>query len=245
MLIDCHYHNCRLADYLYKKEYRELGQYRGALGIDALFRYGRSGQLNREQLRSAAISFMQEQLYLIIGTRKNNVQVFYQELKDTAAFLLQAAAEFQGYVFFDLEAGEQRETLSLMEQMDQLVICLPQNPMVIQEYFQKYSLPLSRTYFLLGNYRQESRFNRKNLQNHFRSFHSYNLGTLSYCCSYGDALVRGEGLRYLLKAESRGSTGRKGQGLIRELEQIQNQLIRRLESKEEEDEAGKRRKIFH
>lgn len=232
ILVDCHYQNQRLSDYLQKKQYRELGQYQGALGIDALFRYGKANQLSPEQLRSAAVSFMQEQLFLITGTRKNNAEVFYQELKECTNLLMQGAAQFGGHVFFDLEAGNRRETMSMLEQMDQIVVCFPQNPMVIQEYFQKYSLPLSKTYFLLGNYHRDSRFNKKNLRNHFRGLHSYNLGTMSYCSGYGDALCQGEGLRYLLRNISTRKAWQSSTILVQELEQIQNHLLQRFQGGE-------------
>lgn len=229
ILVDCHYQNQRISDYLHKKQYRELGQYQGALGLDALFRYGKTNEINAEQLRSAAVSFMQEQLFLITGTRKNNEKVFYQELHECTNLLMQAAGQFGGYVFFDLEAGNRRETLCVLEHMDQVVVCLPQNPMVIQEYFQKYSLPLSKTYFLLGNYHRDSRFNKNNLKNHFRGFHSYNLGTMSFCSRYGDALCQGEGLRYLLRNINTEKAWRRETILMQELEQIQEQLLQRLE----------------
>lgn len=244
VLVDCHYDNHRLSDYLWRYECKELGQYERALGMDALFRYGNAQSVTREQLRAAAISFMQEKLLLITGTRKNNAQLFYGQLQENLASILKAAKELQGYVFFDVESGNRMESLSLLEQMDQIIICMPQNPMVIQEYFRKYSFPLSKIYFLLGNYRKESGFNKRNLQKQFRNFHSYNIGTISYCSTYGDALCRGEGLRYLMRNTNTSQLWKKQSLLMEELEQVQKQLVSRLEGKEKHIETTEKRNPF-
>ncbi len=229
MMFDCHYQNQRLSDYLYQKEYRGLGEYEGALGMDALFRYGKAGRLAQEQLRSAAISFLQERLFLIAGTRKSSPESFYQELAGASDDILRAGAGFDGHSLFDLEAGDRRETAGMLEGMDLIVVCFPQNPMIIREYFQKYSIPLSKCYFLLGNYDRRSRFNERNLRSHFRGFHSYNLGRLSHCTGYGDALCRQDGLRYLLRNLKKERLQKDADAMFRDLDRIRDQIQRRLD----------------
>jgi len=184
------------------------------IGIDALMRYCKYNALNQDNFKNYTTTILKNKLDLLQGTAMNNRESFYSALGQMEDYILNSALEYYDFIFSDATAGNQYSK-SLLERADVIVVNLNQNKQVISNFFETsvYKDYQEKCFFLLGNYNQASKFNRKNLirqydfnqKNSFRKLLGKNdcLGTIPYNVNYLDALNDGKVTDYFLLSPSK------------------------------------------
>ncbi len=134
-----------------------------SIGIDWVLR---NAKIQGNSIRTAAIAFYNEHLHVITGTEKRDIENYHAEMQDYFPMVLENAGREYDVIAIDTPSGSNELSDMIMGISDLVVVNLPQNVYVIRECLKK---PIERKkVFLLSNYCEESRYNRKNLERIFK-----------------------------------------------------------------------------
>lgn len=141
------------------------------MGIDALLRLLQTRKLEPGLFRNYTLPLLRDRLDLLPGSGKSDTEaVFFEE--GVLASLLATARQAYDLVFMDGGSGyTSLWTNVLQAQADILVVCLPQNRLVLEQYFHSSNPPgRSETKKLLvfGQYDSQSALTVKNILRQFR-----------------------------------------------------------------------------
>jgi hypothetical protein len=173
------------------------------IGVDALMRYCKYNALTQESFQNYTTTILKNKLDLLQGTAMTNRESFYSELSVMEDHILNSALDYYDFVFSDATAGENYSE-SLLERADVIIVNLNQNKQVIRDFFKHsvYKTYREKCFFLIGNYNDDSKYNRKNLirqfdfnqKNNFKKLMGKNdsLGMIPYDVNYLDALNDGK-----------------------------------------------------
>jgi hypothetical protein len=173
------------------------------IGLDSLSRNIKISELNEEIINNSSISLYNNRIHILPGTTKENKHLFESELLQTLPSIINSIDKFYDLVFMDLVPGAKEISKKMKEEADLIVVNLPQNKNIIDDYFSKYLLPKNKTLYLIGKYNGNSRYNLTNLE---RSYHILKNKTtvIPYNVEFMDALVDGKLMNYTMKSMVNG-----------------------------------------
>lgn len=181
----------------------EISELFSDIGVDALSRYLKTGELDKETIEGCCISLLNKNLNILPGTTKSNEEIFENEMVKTLPYILKAAENYHDIVFVDTNAGNKNKiTNVLLDEADLIVVNLSQNAMIIDDYIQNYDIDENKTFFLIGNYNYRSRYNITNLIRKYEKFNKSNIAAIPYNVGYSDAQSNGEVIKYLLRNQN-------------------------------------------
>lgn len=202
------------------------------IGIDVLFRSVILRDLNKETLSNAAMCFYDDNLQVVSGTIKVNESEYQHDMEKKLPAILEEAKKDYDYVLVDAPSGYSGIGEQLKSCADKVVINLPQDKHVIDEYFKRYYLKEKDVLYLIGMYDGESRYNLKNLEKLFKPLKS-KIAAIPYNTDLKDAISESAIIKYLQKnIDVEG----ENLNLIQELLKVSNRIIKK-EGKIE-DESG-------
>lgn len=136
-------------------------------GIDALLRLLQNRKLEHGMLRDYAMPLLQDRLDLLPGSLKSDD--LFQDASQTRFIPLLDMAK-RAYDLVLIDGGSGKGANRLWDAADVLVICLPQNRLLLERFFQSSKFALLRerkTLFVIGQYDLHSRLSAKNLMRQF------------------------------------------------------------------------------
>lgn len=162
------------------------------VGIDSLLRLLQNRKLEPAMLRDYALPLLQDRLDLLPGSMKPD-DLFQDTSQTWLTPLLQIARYAYDLVLIDGGSGSTPNRL--WNEADILVVCLPQNRLLLERFFQTFESERTherRTLFIIGQYDPHSRLTVKNLMRQFRGLRTaypvvHNSGWLD-AVQYGDAI---------------------------------------------------------
>lgn len=161
-------------------------------GIDALIRNFKAAQVKYEDVENCCISFPNTNVSLLPGTAKNNKSYFDDEMNKVLLKLLAQIDSLYDFIFLDVNSGANELSKDIMLSSDLVVVNLPQNIHVIEEYMSCQDSLMKGLkgdiFYLIGNYDNSSRYNISNLR---RRYHKYmnknNSGVIPHNTLYLDS----------------------------------------------------------
>ncbi len=168
------------------------------IGLDSLSRNIKISELNEDIINNSSISLYNNRIHILPGTTKENKNLFESELSQNLPSIINSINKFYDLVFMDLVPGSEATSKRMKEDADLIVVNLPQNKNVIDDYLSKYHLPKDKTVYLIGKYNGNSRYNLTNLE---RSYHCLKNKTavIPYNVEFMDALIDGKLMNYTMK----------------------------------------------
>ncbi|MGN0243129.1 MAG: hypothetical protein ACI4CT_03595 [Lachnospiraceae bacterium] len=198
-IMDMNCGHLSVAGYIDKNEFHGETSFRQTVGLDALIRYVKSQELDAGLLRSCAFSYLREYCLVIPGENGAERLHYDEEKQRVCDVIREIPIEEDEWLFLDLPSGKHSILFSCIEYLDLIVVCLPQNPNLIREFFQVNSIPLSKLLFLISSYQKDSCYSIRNMLHRFRAFRSYNVGVIPYSIQWHDALCNRNALSFFLK----------------------------------------------
>lgn len=138
------------------------------VGIDALLRLLQNRKLAPGMLRDYTMPLLQDRLDILPGSMKSD-DSFQDSSQTWLTPLLNMARNAYDLVLIDGGSGSTPNRL--WTEADVLVVCLPQNRLLLERYFQSSEVvPIreKKTLFVIGQYAPHSRLSVKNLMRQFR-----------------------------------------------------------------------------
>jgi len=173
----------------HKSEYNEFFQ---DIGLDAAVTYSLMNQLTPYMLESCCITFPETSLLLLPGTETKNKETFERDIGKSVSKLVNDADKCVDLVLIDVNSGNDKLSVRLMETADLIVINLTQRRYVLDNYFSEYGNLLfnnnKKAFYLLGLYDDNSTYNINNCRVKYgKHIRKENSGVVPYCTKYLDA----------------------------------------------------------
>lgn len=216
---------------------REENGYLCQEGLDSLMRNIHSGVMKPSMLEACMVQVMKKQVYYLPGSHIVDGSFFSHEFGQVMRPLFSMLESFGNYVFVDVGGKKNASTQMILAEADLVVANLSQNPHSLKEFFDHHSDLLTKTVFLIGNYEEDSKFNRKNIARDFPIDHSQ-LAVIPRNVELHDAIMEGKLVSYLTK-NYRNVRGEKNYRFMRELKQSFELIYRSSARLELQKEQGK------
>ncbi|OME50690.1 hypothetical protein BSK66_24815 [Paenibacillus odorifer] len=166
-------------------------------GIDALLRLLKNRKLEPVMLRDYALPLLRDRLDILPGSIKQE-DVFIETAKEWLISLLAVARRAYDVVLLDGGSGSGSAWNELLrQQADVWVVCLPQNRLLLERFFQSAEVAMlqsRKTLLVFGQYDPYSTLTVKNLMRQFR------IGTPAYPLvhhtGWMDAVQHGEAIPF-------------------------------------------------
>lgn len=171
------------------------------IGIDALARSIKSAPLDQDTFYNASISLLnkQQQLHLLPGTKKSNQEYFENDMEKVINNILSYAVNYYDIVFVDTNSGKNSLSQLVLEKSDLIIVNLPQNKRVLDDYFNEYQFSSKKVFYLIGDYDRRSKNNLKNLRKQYKKMNSKNSAIIPYCTEFTDAVSDGTLIDFMQK----------------------------------------------
>ncbi|MEK3899300.1 hypothetical protein [Paenibacillus sp. FSL R7-0179] len=177
------------------------------MGVDALLRLVQNQKLQPSMIYNYTLPLLKDRLDMLPGSQRTDESFIITAMPWLTAMLDMAKRAYD-LVLVDGGCGSRSAwTMKLLQEADVLVICLPQNKLVLQQFFQHSSmqelLQSKKHLLVFGQYDRHSTWTVKNLLRQFGKQRkaaypmSYNTGWL-------DARQHGDGLRYFFRNQQVG-----------------------------------------
>jgi MinD-like ATPase involved in chromosome partitioning or flagellar assembly len=158
-------------------------------GVDALERLAMSAQLTSENFYNYTTTIIEERLSLVTGTTKPKEELF-EKMRHTIMNIVKVARDSYDLVFVDANAGNRNEmTVKVLEEADVVVVCLSQNKLILDTFFQKREwlecLDNKPLILVIGKYDPTSKYTTKFIKNAYE--YSGEIFTIPYCSSFLDS----------------------------------------------------------
>ncbi|KAB3525456.1 P-loop NTPase family protein [Alkaliphilus serpentinus] len=167
------------------------------IGIDALSRFIKFNKIDKENFSNYATTILKNRMDVLFGTNKTNRGLFNSELEAVIDIFLTSARDYYDLIFFDLAAGENRLSNSILEASDLIIVNLNQNLNLIEDFFNKHPISLSKAFFLIGIYDKDSRYNLKVLKRKYKELK--NSAVVPYNREFADSCNEGRAVEFLLR----------------------------------------------
>ncbi|TVX85652.1 hypothetical protein FPZ44_25030 [Paenibacillus agilis] len=173
-------------------------------GIDALERLIRSQRLTPESVRNNTISLERNRLDLLLGTMKQNEEL-YDGLSKVIQDIFHTAGQYYHSVLVDLHHGNKNMiTNALLESSDLVVVNLSQNMNQLEQFFEKEDWPAAldnkKMIIVLGHYDPKSKYTITNIKRHFKV--QVPMFAVPYCSSFKDACNDKDILGWFIKNQN-------------------------------------------
>ena len=138
------------------------------MGIEQLIRQIHSGYGLDNAVKSSSLSFMDNSIYYLPQNYQMNQEVLDYELNTVIYSLFQLLESVGEDIYIDTEVNCNLSSKIILEEADLVVVNLPQNPYVLEDFFEKYNAIAKKAVYLIGNYNPESKYNSKYILHKYR-----------------------------------------------------------------------------
>lgn len=166
-------------------------------GIDALARFIKSNNLDKDNISNYTTSILSKKLELIMGTSHTNRDLYMTDLNNVMHQILDRTQAFYDVIFVDVSSGNNELSSKILENSDFIVVNLSQNINVIDDFFKSFKGDLGKCIFVIGRYDANSKFNKKNVMRKYGI--KRNLCVVPYNIEFSDACSEGRGVDFILK----------------------------------------------
>lgn len=174
------------------------------MGLEYLMRNIYSTQEKKSLIQKAVIPILGSRILYLPQSQIVNREVFSYEFSQAMYQMFQCLEEVGEHIFIDTEVNDNLSSKLILEEADLVVVNLNQNPRFVEDFFRNYSSLRSKCVFIIGNYRENSRYDAEKIRAQYRIPKS-RLGVIPYDMNMEDAIVSGRLIGFL----SRSCCGRK------------------------------------
>lgn len=147
---------------------REESSYYALDGLDYLLWQEKNRRLNEDMVRESMVSVAKERMYYLPQGERKKPQVCNRDLGGAMRQVIRHAENMSDLTFVDCGSGEDDLARELLYQADVAVVNLPQERQCLDSYFQKSHVYQGKVIYLINRYRQESMYNRENINRIYR-----------------------------------------------------------------------------
>lgn len=165
------------------------------IGVDELARSPKLVNLDRETIYNCSVNAFNN-LHLLPGTLREHREDYEKSTGTKLTRIITAAEKYYDIVFVDTNAGNSKITMDILNAADLIVVNLSQNVFVIDKYLEDYKLDPKKTFYLIGDYEKDSRYNLFNLKSKYEIFKK-NTGVIPHSVLYKDAHSSENALRFI------------------------------------------------
>lgn len=196
IIVDSSKADCTLRNALVGESKKEYFQ---KIGVDAVLRYMKSSALNEEKIKNCTISLLDKHLDYIPPYSVN--ELYEEEMTESFCSVLKIIERYQDFVFIDAGSGNSKVTKKIKESADIVIVNLPQNINVINDYFESNTEDelQCKSFYLIGNYNCNSRYNMKNLRRSYNEFNKKNTAIIPYNIEFYDSIIDGQTIDFIKK----------------------------------------------
>lgn len=232
ILLENHYNLRNIGDLVLPPEriecLQEQGHYYHKYGLEHLLKELHSGRQNPEVVHQTAIPLLFQDLFYLPQSYIVNRDVFNYEFELVRESLFQCLEEFSDFLFVDTETNRNLSSTRILSEADIVVVNLRQDPVMLTEFFDNYSMLLEKAVFLIGKYQQEHTWNLR------RICHRYHIpreriGVIPYNMELEEAMRQGRLLQFLNR-NSEGKIGKENAYLMRQLKHAAGMLLSRIDT---------------
>lgn len=159
------------------------------MGLDALIRSFKAAPVDFNTAENCCISFANTNVSLLPGTAKVNWNHFYDEANKSLPQLINQIDLLYDITFLDLNSGDNPISMEIIRNADLVVVNLPQNIHIIEDYFTNQREKIKgEAFYLIGNYDCDAKYNLSTIRKKYHKFISKdNSGAVPYNTLYLDA----------------------------------------------------------
>lgn len=169
-----------------------------SIGIDCLIRNCKMRKVTNSTIRTAALAYYNEYLHVITGTTKENRELYEDEMLELFPLIIRDANPLYDFITIDVPSGVNKISKMMLDLAELVVINLPQNKNIIEEYFRDHKQLDKKTIYIIGNYSNKSKYNRKNLERIFKQLKD-RTAVVTHNVDLMDAFSENSVIKYLQK----------------------------------------------
>jgi hypothetical protein len=170
---------------------RSAEDYFRGTGLDTLIRSFKAAHVTLNDVENCCISFQNTNVSLLPGTTKINRAHFNDEINKAILGLLNQIDDLYDITFLDVNSGENPVSMEIVKKSDLVVVNLPQNIHVSDDFFENQQKKLEtggEFFYLFGNYDCDSRYNINMLRKRYKKYvNKENSGAIPHNALYLDA----------------------------------------------------------
>lgn len=184
----------RTSQYLLREELSYYDQ----TGLEGLMRRVHSNHTYEEVMEDVSLKFLDNLIYYLPKKCNMNQEYFEFELNQVIKPLMTFLSNIFEFVFVDTAYNNTLSTKSILEGADLVVVNLCQNKILLDHFFSNYESLVEKSYFLIGCYQKEARYNLKNIRRRYQ-IPKNQIGVIPYNLEFGEAVNSGTIIQYLLR----------------------------------------------
>lgn len=141
------------------------------IGIDSIERLVKSRQLKSEDFSDYTLSFIENRLELLVGSKKSNINLFSEDIDRTILDILNKADKHYDFTIIDVNSGyEDVITNKIIRDCDLIVYNVDQNEKIIKDFFRKdiNKLDKKKLLILLSRYDENIKCSAGFINNNFK-----------------------------------------------------------------------------
>lgn len=241
MLLENHYGLHNIGDIILApeqiNEIREQSRYYYKYGIEYVLKQLYTGENGADVIRQTAIPLLYTSMYYLPQSYIVNREVFNYEFNLVREKLFHCLEETSDFIFIDTETNQNLSSNSILSEADLIVVNLPQDPQIMDNFFDHYTSIREKGVFLIGEYQKEYAWNLRRICYRYHISRD-RIGVIPYNMELEESLRQGRLLQFLNRNYYQAS-GRENDYFIRQTKKAsmmvrQNLLqIRRERAKED------------
>lgn len=169
------------------------------MGLEYLMRNIYSTQEKKSLIQRAAIPILDSRILYLPQSPIVNREVFSYEFSQVMYQMFQCLEEVGDHIFIDTEVNDNLSSKLILEEADLVVVNLNQNPRFVEDFFRNYSSLRSKCVFVIGNYRENSRYDVEKIRAQYRIPKS-RIGVIPFDMNMGDAIAEGRLIGFLSRS---------------------------------------------
>lgn len=177
---------------------REELSYYDQTGLDGLMRRVHSNHTYQEMMEDVSLKFLDNRIYYLPKKCNMNQEYFEFELNQVIKPLMECLARNFDFVFVDTAYNNTLSTKSILEGADLVVVNLCQNKILLDHFFSNYESLVEKSYFLIGCYQEEARYNLKNIRRRYQ-IPKNQIGIIPYNLEFSESVNNGTLIQYLMR----------------------------------------------
>lgn len=197
-----------------------------SLGVDAVIRLAKSKMLTADRMSGTSFGFLDGRLNIYPATSTKDKSLYEQSLVENRGAIFETLNKTHDYTFIDLPAGINNLSKTMLVIADVVVLCIPQNTMIIKDFLKRFPrLNPNKIFYLVGNYDVDSSLSLTNLMlKNRKTFSKSNLGCIPHCAAFMDAMSNRHSLSFLMQNIS-ATKGDQNLSFVQYTKDATNKLI--------------------
>lgn len=167
-------------------------------GMEGLIRRVHSNYTYKEIMEDVSLKFMDNLLYYLPKSDLVNHEYFEFELNQVIKQLIAFLNHSFDCVFIDTASNQMLSTKLILEDSDLVVVNLCQNKSVLDHFFFHYHSLMDKAVFLVGNYREQSKYNLCNIRRRYK-IPREKIGVVPFNFEFSDAVSGGTAIEFLMR----------------------------------------------